>query len=196
MKSMTAGARGPIEQHLEPDVLAGEGDIICDVGGGNGHVAAQVLGVRPNASAIVVDLPHIEPVCAAFFKGAGLADRCKFVGTDFFKEASIPPDAALYFLGFVLHDWTDDECVTILRNIRAAMRPSSRLAIAEMIVGGLNEPGPAKQLDLTMLGIVSGRERTSDEYRLLLDKVGLKLTKVIDTGRPVSLIMCDPVSSE
>ena len=88
----------------------------------------------------------------------GLSERVEVVGGDFFASF---PRADLYLLKFVLHDWEDERCVTILKRCRDAMAPGGRIAIVEMVVGGLDDPGPEALIDMNMLAVTDGRERSS-----------------------------------
>ena len=101
----------------------------------------------------------------------------------------IPKGAALYVLGYILHDWDDESCVRILQSVREAMAPGSKLAVLEMVVEPMNEAGPAKDFDLVMLSALSGKERTRNEYAELFSAAGMKLAEVVPTGKPVSIIL-------
>ena len=113
------------------------------------------------------------------------------VSGDFFEH--VTPGAGAYILKHIIHDWDDDSARRILVAIRRAMPENGKLLIAEMILPGMNEPGFAKLLDIEMLVIPGGRERTTDEYRALLASAGLELTRVVATRSPVSLIEAAPV---
>jgi hypothetical protein len=105
---------------------------------------------------------------------AAVADRVKVVPGDFFAE--VPAGADAYVLARVLHDWTDEDAVRILHSVRAAMAPEARLLLVEAVVGPPNEDPAAKFLDLMMLVSAGGRERTEDEWRVLLAAADLELT--------------------
>lgn len=157
---------------------------VADVGGGQGHLLAAILDKHERPRGILFDLPHaIEHA-----RGKGLlpANRCELVSGDFFER--VTPGAGAYILKHIIHDWDDDSARRILVALRRAMPENGKLLIAEMILPGMNEPGFAKLLDIEMLLIPGGRERTTDEYRALLASAGLKLTRVVATRSPVSLI--------
>ena len=105
---------------------------------------------------------------------------------DFFK--SVPPGADLHVLKQVIHDWNDSECTTILRNCHQALKPNGKLLLVEMVVPPDNSPSIAQAMDLNMLVLCTGRERTESEYRTLLAAGGFKLERVIPTHSPFSVI--------
>jgi len=161
---------------------------ICDVGGGQGAFLIQLLANYPHIKGIVADMPGaVVPAERAITK-AELNDRCKAISYDFLKET--PPVCDAYFLVNVLHDWEDEICFRILKNISLAMNADSRLWIVEYIL----ESGPgfsvAKLLDIEVLVMGGGRERTIDEYKALLDSVGLAVSTVIPTNQGLALLEC------
>jgi cyclopropane fatty-acyl-phospholipid synthase-like methyltransferase len=161
---------------------------ICDVGGGQGAFLIQLLANYPHIMGIVADLSGaVVPAEKAIAK-ADLRDRCKAIPYDFLKEA--PPVCDAYFLVNVLHDWEDDTCCRILKNISRTMNADSRLLVVEYLL----EPGPgfsiAKLLDIEVLVMGGGRERTVDEYKALLGSVGLAISRVIPTSRGPALLEC------
>jgi O-methyltransferase domain len=95
-------------------------------------------------------------------------------------------------LSHVIHDWNEEQCLAILRNCRQAMRPGSRLLIVEMVLPAGDTPHPGKLLDLAMLVMPGGQERTEDEYALLLNEAGFQLTRVVPTGSAVSIVEAVP----
>jgi O-methyltransferase domain len=117
---------------------------------------------------------------------AAVADRVTVVSGDFFSE--VPRGAQLYVMKSIIHDWDDDRALHILANCRAAMAADSRLLLIERVIGEPNEPDEAKLFDISMLAMLGGRERTSDEYRALLESAGLRMTRTIATASPHSLI--------
>ena len=117
----------------------------------------------PTRPGILLDLPDQAEAAAERIAEAGLGDRCRVVGGDFMK--SVPEGGDLYLLKWVLHDWDDATCLKILRNCFSAMKPGGRLWLIESIIPEGNSPAVSKLLDLNMLVITGGRERTVAEYR-------------------------------
>jgi hypothetical protein len=120
----------------------------------------------------------------------GVGGRCEVVACDFFKAAPQGGDA--YLLSNVLHDWPDEACIRILRNCRDAMHADSRLLVAEMVIQRGNAPSVAKLLDLEMLVVTGGRERTEEEYRVLLESSGLFFVRTKEAGHGVSIMEAAP----
>jgi hypothetical protein len=181
MADVTAGLRtGMFDDYELPD-----GDVVADIGGGDGSILLTLLKDRPERRGIVFDLPAITPTADASIAREGLADRVETVAGDFLKEV---PAADIYILGFILHDWDDETCGRILQSIRAAAKPGARLLIIEGVVPPGDEPHLIKMIDLTMLGLLPGREREADEYRDLLAANGFTLDRIVDTVSPLSII--------
>jgi hypothetical protein len=157
------------------DVLRDAGTLV-DVGGGTGALLAQVLRHRPEIAGVLFERPGMLELARGYLAEQGVADRCELVEGDFF--ASIPAGGDVYLLKSVLHDWDDERCVAILRTCRAAMGPSARVAIVELLLPDRMTPsGPmlsAALLDLIMLAYAGGRERTEAEFGQLLDQAGLR----------------------
>ena len=121
----------------------------------------------------------------------GVGDRRRSIGGDFFK--SVPEGADVYILKNVLHDWSDDRAVRILKNCRRAMRSQAKLLVIEMVLPLLDDPALGSLLDLNMLVMSGGQERTKDEYCSLLENSGFRLTQVIPTLAPVSILEAIPL---
>ncbi|WP_238537803.1 methyltransferase, partial [Zavarzinella formosa] len=160
-------------------------DTIVDVGGGHGHLLCTILAKHPKPHGIVFDSPHVVAGATPRIAEAGLANRCRAEGGDFFLAV---PAGDLYVMKHIIHDWADDKATTILRNCRSAANPGAKLALVEMVIPPGNDPSPGKLLDLEMLVIASGKERTEAEYAQLLAGAGWKLTRVTPTKSPTSVI--------
>jgi hypothetical protein len=167
--------------------------VLADLGGGNGSVLRGVLARHPSVRGILFDLPGVVASAAGQMQHAGLAERCTCQGGSFFETA--PSGADAYFLRHILHDWTDEQCLAILRNIHQASPPHARLLIVESVITPGNDPGFAKLLDLTMLVIPGGRERTEAEYRDLLAQGGFRLERIVPTATEVSILEASKVAS-
>jgi SAM-dependent methyltransferase len=157
---------------------------VADVGGGNGRMLAAILQRHPAVRGILFDLPPVAQRAQPGLAELGLADRCQVVGGDFFVSL---PAADAYVLRHVIHDWSDDNAVQILRNCRTAMNRGGRVLLVETVIPPLNEPCFGKWLDLMML-IVEGRERTREQYEQLFAQAGLKLNRIVPTTHEVSII--------
>ena len=146
-----------------------DGETVVDVGGGNGSLLLELLGRRPGLSGIVFDLPETVRDDPAF------GDRCTFVAGSFFDRV---PSGDTYLLSTILHDWDDESAVRILRTIRAAAGPDARLVLLESTIEEGNDPQGAKWLDLLMLTLFEGRERTEAQWRSLLDEGGFAAERI------------------
>jgi hypothetical protein len=140
-------------------------ETVVDVGGGNGSLLVELLKRQPGLRGIVVDLPETVR------DEASLGDRIEFVEGSFFERV---PEGDVYILSTILHDWDDEHAARILRTIRAAARPDSRLLVLDQIVPPGNEPGGGKWLDLLMLALLSGKERNEAQWRELLAAGGFE----------------------
>jgi hypothetical protein len=159
---------------------------VIDVGGGSGNMIVNVLRQHPAVSGVTYDMPHIVTEAQRRFEAEGLAGRARVEGGSFFD--GVPAGGDLYILSHIIHDWDEARCVQILEHCRTAKAAGGKVLLVEMVVTPPNVPHPAKMLDIVMLAIPGGRERTEDEYRALLAKAGLRLTRVIPTHSPVSII--------
>ena len=162
------------------------GETVVDVGGGTGNLLAAILERHPSTHGILADVPHVIDEARTRMASLGVLERCDLQAIDFFE--SVPAGGDVYLLSHVIHDWTEEECLAILRNCRRAMKPGSRLQIVEMVLPAGDTPHPGKLLDLAMLVMPGGKERTAEEYRLLLNAAGLRMTRVILTASAVSVV--------
>ena len=159
---------------------------IVDVGGGHGGFLASILKANTRAQGVLFDAPQVADGARQRFDAEGLTPRCSVVGGDFFK--AVPEGGDLYTMKMILHDWDDEQCVTILRNCHRAIAANGRLLIVEMVVTPPDEPSPSKLIDINMLVMTGGRERTREEFASLFEAAGFKLYRVIQTKSPVSIV--------
>jgi hypothetical protein len=179
----------------EPPAVAaaydfGQVGTLVDVGGASGNMLAAVLARHPGVRGVLFDLPHVVSHSGPFLASNGIDGKVSVVPGDFFS--SVPAGGDGYLLSHIIHDWSEEQCLTILRNVRAAMKPEGRLLIVEMVLPTGDAPHPGKLLDMVMLVVPGGRERTEAEYRDLLAKAGFRLTRVVPTASPVSVVEAVP----
>jgi hypothetical protein len=165
---------------------------IADIGGGKGALLAAILSAYPLAQGILFDQPSTISGAGALLEQANVADRCVAVAGSFFED--VPEGGDLYLLKSIVHDWNDDRAELILRTCRQAMAPRARLLLIERVIPPGNTPSFAKWMDLNMLIVADGRERTEAEFASLLDRTGFVLQRVIPTSSPVSLVEAAPIS--
>lgn len=159
---------------------------IVDVGGADGTLLVKVLRSAPDATGIVFDLPHVVEQAAVTMKGHDLGERLSAVGGDFFE--AVPAGADVYLLSMVLHDWDDADAVRILANIRSAAPVGARVVALELVMPAGDQPHMSKMIDLTMLGMVDGRERTEGEMRGVFEAAGLTFDGAVSTPTPLSIV--------
>jgi O-methyltransferase domain len=162
-----------------------------DVGGGHGSFLAAILEGNPRAKGILFDLPSVIRDAAKGEFVARLGDRIRLAGGDFFE--AVPPGGDLYLLKFVLHDWSEEDAFRILSNIRKAIAPPGRLTVVEMVLPGRNEPHVGALMDLNMMVMTGGIERSAAEYGDLFSRAGFRLERVAATKSPFSVIEAVPI---
>ena len=160
-------------------------DTLADIAGGHGFLLSQILKANPTLKGILFDLEHVLAGAAEALEREGVADRVKTATGDFFKEV---PTADAYIMKHIIHDWDDDRAVQIMKTIHLAMPDNGRLLIVEMVVPPGNEPHPSKVLDLEMLTLPGGLERTEKEYSDLFERAGFRLDSVVPTKSPFSIL--------
>lgn len=156
-----------------------------DVGGASGSLVHALMLANDALHGSVLDRPQVIPDAESAAARNGLSERFTAVPGDFLESV---PAADLHLLKFILHDWPDETCVEILRNCRAGLNAGGRVAVLEMVVGDLGEPGLAPLMDMNMLAIVSGEERTLAEYDALFTAAGLTRTKASPTSSEFVII--------
>lgn len=153
---------------------------LLDVGGGSGALLASIAARHPHVSGVTLDLPHVAARATEHLARTGVADRCEALGGDFFE--SVPAGFDAYALKMILHDWSDERSLAILKNVRKAMGPSGRLLVIDAVLPEGNAPSPGKLIDINMLVMTGGRERTEREFRDLLSASGFELVRVVRAG--------------
>jgi hypothetical protein len=157
-----------------------------DVGGGHGGFLSAILRANPRARGTLFDAPQVIDGARPRLVAEGVAGRCEAVGGDFF--ASVPPGGDLYTLKMIIHDWDDEKSLAILKNCHRAMAPGGTLLVVDTVIPPGNTPFLGKFIDLIMLVMTGGRERTEDEFRALYAAAGFRLTRVIPSPSPVSVV--------
>jgi len=157
---------------------------VVDVGGGQGALLAGILRANPKLHGVVFDLPRLAEGARREIAAAGLADRCEFVGGDFFE--TVPAGADAYLLKHVIHDWGDAKATRILRTCRGAMGPETKLLIVEGVypprIDGSPESQGAARNDVNMMVCTGGRQRSEAEFRELYEAAGLRLLRIVPFG--------------
>nr|UUG47319.1 o-methyltransferase [Amycolatopsis sp.] len=163
---------------------------VADIGGGSGALLAELLRAHPHLRAVLVDQAATVAAAERNLARHGVAERTEFVAGDFF--APLPPGADVYVLSNVLHDWSDADVLRILRRCAAAAGPAGRVLIADRVVDRNGDPRVLTMLDLRMLVLLGGRERTADEWSALITEAGLSIGTVIQRPGDVTLLDCVP----
>ncbi|MGQ3684380.1 MAG: methyltransferase [Candidatus Loosdrechtia sp.] len=164
---------------------------LVDIAGGHGLLLVGILKANPQIKGILFDLPFVIHGADELLKSEGIRDRVELVSGDFFQ--SVPVGADVYMMKHIIHDWDDGRSIKILQNVRSAMNENSKVLIIEMVVPEGNEPSPSKALDLLMLVMEGGKERTKDEYRNLLEASGLRLARIVPTKSAYSVIEAERI---
>jgi hypothetical protein len=179
-RAMTEMSRGSAEAVIKAYDFSGFRHVV-DVGGGQGLMLAAILAQHSGMRGTLFDRPEVVEGAKTVLQSFGVVDRCDFIGGSFFEK--VPEGGDAYVMRAVIHDWEDAQAVAILNVCRRAMPGIAKLLLIEMLVGSPNTMPRAKFMDLNMLVLPGGRERTSEEYAALLEKSGFKLTRVVPTGR-------------
>jgi hypothetical protein len=187
MQALTEGPNALVSAHYP----FGEFNTIVDIGGGNGALLITILSKYSNVRGIIFELPHVASAARAHLESAGLSDRCEVVAGN--AIGTIPPAADAYILKHVIHGRPDAEAVEILRNCRLAMLAQGKIILVERILPERIEHGDntiqrAFLADINMLVAAGGKERTEKEYVDLLTHAGLRLSRILSTPSPLSLI--------
>jgi hypothetical protein len=163
---------------------------IVDVGGGRGALLHGILGATPGSRGVLYDLPAVVAGASALRTGP-VATRCEILAGSFFD--TIPAGADAYILKRIIHDWDDEAALRILKNCRRATKPGGTLLVIERVLKPPNQPDFGKFMDLHMLILLGGRERTAYEFQTLLREAGFSLSRVISTVGPHSILESMPL---
>jgi ubiquinone/menaquinone biosynthesis C-methylase UbiE/predicted transcriptional regulator len=163
---------------------------LVDVGGGNGSLMIETLKRFPSLRGVIVDRADVIERARANIKAAVLEERCTLTVANFFE--SVPGGGDAYLMRHIIHDWNDEQCRTILRNCRKVVPSTGKLLLIESVIPSGNDPSFGKLLDLAMLVLPGGMERTEGEYRELLAGAGFHLARVVPTALHVDVIECVP----
>jgi hypothetical protein len=156
-------------------------DHVVDVGGGRGLMLAAILAAHPRLQGTLFDQPGVVAGVNPVLEAHGVADRCRVAGGSFFE--AVPEGGDAYLMRVVIHDWDDAEAIAILKTCRRAMRETAKLLLVERIIAPPNEVPATKFMDLNMLALPGGRERTREEFSELFARSGFDLTRVLPAGR-------------
>jgi len=181
-RAMSASTR-VIESALLAAYDFGDFELAVDVGGSRGTLIRAVLELHPGARGILFDRPEVIDAVSAELEGT----RITGVGGSFFE--SVPAGGDLYLLKFILHDWSDADCDRILAKVREAIRHGGRLCIADAVMPERPDgPDPRYMMDLNMLALTGGRERSANEFHALLGRNGFEIRQILPTASNLSLI--------
>ena len=160
---------------------------VIDLGGGHGSLLAGILRANPKVEGVLFDLPSVIERARqdTHVTAPGVAERCTLAAGDWFE--SVPAGADAYVTKGCIHDWDDEDAVRILANFRAAMNGTSKVLVIDNVIQPGNEPAWGKLLDIEML-VIGGLERTEQEFASLFARAGLKLSRVVPTACPMSIV--------
>lgn len=183
--SMTSFSAGEQKAILEAYDFSPYGTIV-DIAGGQGKLLASILNAYPEKKGMLIELPNVAKEAEKVFQAAGVAERAQAVAGDMF--AAVPSGGDIYMMKTVLHDWDDEQAVTLLQSCKAALPEQGKLLLISRVVAPPNVPDASKFMDLNMMVTLGGRERTAAEIEKLLNEADLTLTRIIPTRSPLSIV--------
>lgn len=186
MKAMTGSTNAAI-QNVIPNYDFSSAKTIVDIGGGNGAFLMAVLDKAPQAKGIVFDEEYVVDETLKKIEEQGLSKKCSVSAGNFFEAVTAGAD--LYLMKHVLHDWNDEQSEQILMNCSKAMHENSKILVIEAVIPKGNIGHPGKFMDINMMAMTGGKERTEAEYASLFANAGLKLERVIYTNSPTLSIL-------
>jgi len=163
---------------------------IVDVGGGRGALLAAVLKQAGDSHGILYDSPYSTADAGPVLAAAGVTERCTIQNGGLFDTP--PAGADAYMLKHIVHDFPESECIAVLKNIRGAIDPGGKLLVMEYVLNGNNERHIGNIIDLWLLLLLGARERTREQYAELFASAGFKLTAVVPTSSPISILEAVP----
>jgi O-methyltransferase domain/Dimerisation domain len=182
--AMTSFSAALMPAVLEAYDFGGLGTL-ADVAGGHGFALTSILQEHSDLRGILFDLPHVVSGAKPRIESLGLAGRCQIVAGDFFQSV---PSADSYVMKNIIHDWDDARALTILKNCAGAMGGKGKVILIENVISPGNEPHFAKWLDIDMLTLAGGRERTQAEFASLFSQAGLRFSRIVPTKSPVCVV--------
>ncbi len=159
---------------------------IIDVGGGHGGLLAAIISATPQARGVLYDLPDVVGDAPDLLRRRGVADRIRVEGGSFFN--GVPGGGDAYVLKHIIHDWSDEQALVILRNVRAAAGPGTTLLLLEFVIPDHDRDFMGKWADLEMMLVAGGRERTAAQFRSLLAQAGFRMNRTVQTASPFSFV--------
>lgn len=182
MSGMTAQANDAL--HAAYD-FGGIGTLM-DIGGGHGGLITSILRRNPQMRGILFDSPQVIEGARSVIEKSDVAGRCDLIAGNFFE--SVPAGGDTHILKWIIHDWNDEQSVAILKNCHRALTENGKLILVEAVIPAGSEMHFAKFMDLNMLVMTGGRERTEAEFRDLYERAGFRLTRIVPTESPFSVI--------
>jgi SAM-dependent methyltransferase len=159
--------------------------VVVDVGGASGIIIGALIARNPDLEGILLERPDVVPRARAAIAGSGLSQRCSVVAGDFFQEV---PRADVYILKYIIHDWDDEQSTKILGNCARRLRKGGRVVLIERIFEEGETFRDSALMDLNMLVLLPGRERSESQYGELLNRAGLRLDRIVRTSSPFNII--------
>jgi hypothetical protein len=159
---------------------------IVDVGGGHGGLITSILERNPDMRGILFDSPQVIEGAKTGVRASAVGERLQLAGGDFFQ--AVPEGGDAIIMKWIIHDWNDEQSVAIMKNCHRALPGNGKLILIEAVVPSSNEPHFSKFIDLNMLVMTGGRERTEEEFRQLFEASGFRLERVVPTESPFSVI--------
>lgn len=184
-QAMTSVSHAEIAAVMAAYDFSGIGKL-ADIAGGHGHLLGAILQKNPSMKGVLFDLDVVLTGAPKLLASYGVADRVQMVEGDFFSDIPVVADA--YIMKHIIHDWYDDSCEKILGCIRRSMPEGAKVLIVDSVIPPGNDPHPGKILDLEMLIAPGGVERTAAEFETLLSNSGFRITRIIPTHSPVSIV--------
>ena len=181
MDGITSGIAEEVARVLDTSTTK----LAIDVRGASGTLVHSLMMANPQLHGIILDLPDVVPSATAAASALGLTEHSRALAGNFFDYV---PEADIYLLKYILHDWSDGESLKILEKCRKTMRPGGRVILIERLLGEIGEPGLAPLSDLNMMVMLGGRERTLAEYGALLKDASLRLIKSTPIRPPIAMI--------
>jgi SAM-dependent methyltransferase len=159
---------------------------IVDVAGGAGRLLAAILASVPELRGTLFDQPSVIEQAKSDAILAPFADRCQLIGGDFFE--AVPAGVDAYIMKHIIHDWDDERAAKILKNCRRGLKPGGKLLVVDRVIGPPNTPDPKKFFDIAMMLMPGGRERSETEWNALYASAGFRVTRIMQTPAPHSII--------